>query len=670
MKKFPWFEVLLILVILSSHAYAAASPEKSLMNWFRVDDAYYYFNTAKNISNGLGVTFDGINPTNGFHPLWMLVCIPIFSLARFNLYLPFRILVILLGVLNAATAILLYRWLTRVLSIGAGVLGAIIWALSPLIHSITSESGLETGLSVFLLILLMSLMSETSLSTAKIPTRKLIITGVIAALAFFGRLDNIFIIFMLGIWFVFANIPIRYYLVLDALFIMLATFMSLLIRPGTFIDIYTYSSGIFIFLGLGLIIKIPIYYFFGLYQPSGSPSLVILLRKSVIAVTIGEVITAIPLLLLTFTNAGFPFPKSLPLIDFVITLILVIGLRLLACIISAKHPGIMPTPLQILKRHWKSWLRNGTCYFGILLVAVLGYAIYNIIFFQTPLPVSGQIKQWWGTMYTVYGVPASTFSDSLGIGTLQWSLVSSLLSFPGKIIPSSFIFLVDLLFIIIVAYLILKNTEIVKRSIDSLLLLPILGGCFWQIWTYSIRSYVGFRDWYWVTQLIFSVLFLILLYHLVISTIQKPALRNLVITGSLVLIGVTIFSGYISSVTQLINYKDPCLEEGEYLFGVSFLESNTEPGAIIGFTGGGTIAYFIHDRTIVNLDGLINSNSYFQALKNFKAAEFLNDMGMDYIFARPYIIMESEPYKHEFPDRLKFMEYSDSYALYGYLTVP
>jgi hypothetical protein len=156
----------------------------------------------------------------------------------------------------------------------------------------------------------------------------------------------------------------------------------------------------------------------------------------------------------------------------------------------------------------------------------------------------------------------------------------------------------------------------------------------------------------------------------VISTIQKPALRNLVITGSLVLIGVTIFSGYISSVTQLINYKDPCLEEGEYLFGVSFLESNTEPGAIIGFTGGGTIAYFIHDRTIVNLDGLINSNSYFQALKNFKAAEFLNDMGMDYIFARPYIIMESEPYKHEFPDRLKFMEYSDSYALYGYLTVP
>jgi hypothetical protein len=36
-----------------------------------VDDTFYYFKTAVNVSRGLGSTFDGINRTNGYHPLWL-----------------------------------------------------------------------------------------------------------------------------------------------------------------------------------------------------------------------------------------------------------------------------------------------------------------------------------------------------------------------------------------------------------------------------------------------------------------------------------------------------------------------------------------------------------------------------------------------------------------------
>jgi hypothetical protein len=36
-----------------------------------VDDTFYYQKTALNLSRGLGSSFDGINPTNGYHPLWM-----------------------------------------------------------------------------------------------------------------------------------------------------------------------------------------------------------------------------------------------------------------------------------------------------------------------------------------------------------------------------------------------------------------------------------------------------------------------------------------------------------------------------------------------------------------------------------------------------------------------
>ena len=79
-KQFSWFETALIIVILSAYIYAACSDAFNLPNrWFIRDDAYYYYKVAQNISEGHGSTFDGINPTNGYHPLWMLICIPIFA---------------------------------------------------------------------------------------------------------------------------------------------------------------------------------------------------------------------------------------------------------------------------------------------------------------------------------------------------------------------------------------------------------------------------------------------------------------------------------------------------------------------------------------------------------------------------------------------------------------
>jgi hypothetical protein len=42
------------------------------------DDAFYYFEIARNVAQGYGFTFDRINPTNGFHPLWLLICIPVY----------------------------------------------------------------------------------------------------------------------------------------------------------------------------------------------------------------------------------------------------------------------------------------------------------------------------------------------------------------------------------------------------------------------------------------------------------------------------------------------------------------------------------------------------------------------------------------------------------------
>lgn len=47
-----------------------------------VDDAFYYQVIARRIAAGEGVTFDGIERTNGFHPLWMAALAAVASLAR------------------------------------------------------------------------------------------------------------------------------------------------------------------------------------------------------------------------------------------------------------------------------------------------------------------------------------------------------------------------------------------------------------------------------------------------------------------------------------------------------------------------------------------------------------------------------------------------------------
>ena len=77
------------------------------------DDAYYYFKIAYNITHGSGVTFDGQNPTNGFHPLWMLLLLPIFGLIDTDLIWPLRAVLVLQTLLFCVAALHAYRLLAR-----------------------------------------------------------------------------------------------------------------------------------------------------------------------------------------------------------------------------------------------------------------------------------------------------------------------------------------------------------------------------------------------------------------------------------------------------------------------------------------------------------------------------------------------------------------------------
>lgn len=67
-----------------------------------VDDGYYYLQIAGNLARGLGSTFDGLNSTNGYHPLWAFALVPVFWLIPES---PERALHIALEIIERPSAI-------------------------------------------------------------------------------------------------------------------------------------------------------------------------------------------------------------------------------------------------------------------------------------------------------------------------------------------------------------------------------------------------------------------------------------------------------------------------------------------------------------------------------------------------------------------------------------
>src|ERR1700679_99291 len=68
---------LTICVIVFAASFAIAPFFIKGTSWiaFQEDDFYYYLKTAINFVHGAGSTFNGIVPTNGYHPLWFLLIV-------------------------------------------------------------------------------------------------------------------------------------------------------------------------------------------------------------------------------------------------------------------------------------------------------------------------------------------------------------------------------------------------------------------------------------------------------------------------------------------------------------------------------------------------------------------------------------------------------------------
>lgn len=207
-KKIDLFIIVILIASFICGIFWIFTPIPKVLH-FVPDDTFFYFKIAKNIVNGVGVTFDGINPTNGFQPLWQVLLVPIFYFFKQNLILPLRITWGIGIIINAIIAILLYKFcISRDLSRSTGLVTAFIWLFFPFI-SMATVSGLESGLyALFLMTILYYYPFDTPFHELKF--RRKLILGALLGFTFLARLDAIFLIAIVALFiFVQKNISVH-----------------------------------------------------------------------------------------------------------------------------------------------------------------------------------------------------------------------------------------------------------------------------------------------------------------------------------------------------------------------------------------------------------------------------------------------------------------------------
>jgi hypothetical protein len=685
MKKWSVvIQVLLVLAALAGSVYVALTPANSIMYWYSIDDAFYYYKVAQNFLSGQGWTFDGINLANGFHPLWMIVCLGVFWLTKFDLILPLRVLVIVSGLFNAATALILYRTLIRHIHPAAATVAAFFWALSTQIYSTVTVHGMEAAVSAFFLILLVSRASALLVSGEKITFRQMMVIGLIGALTILARLDNVFIVAAVGFFLLFKVRSISLDLLYDLLVIGASVIVSWILRIGLdAIRLNPYS--IYPMLGVAILVKPTVFYFCGMYEGFGQQKPGSKFLRQAIAAVVNFILMFTILVVLEQLGILKFLSKSVIVMDAAISTALVFCLRLRRWKPSAELVSPYKRFQGWIKQSWKSILLNGAGYALPIAILIGSYMTINKVIFGAFTPVSGQIKVWWNTLRnTVYAQEVSIFT-LLGISPSgedsPWGLVAtkvnritgSIQTFIGNksAVLHTVIYLALFIILILLIVAILNSGEKrAGRKTFDLMIPAILFGCLFQIAYYKSVGYQGIRNWYWVSQMMMIVMlgsvlldpFFVWLDHFP----KKPLISTIISLLAVALI----FTNHFNYITATFPMKVKPGKETAYLAETKAVESFTEPGSKIGMTGGGIVAYFIEDRTVVNMDGLINSAEYFDALKNGTAGAFLDGLPLDYVYGKAYVLKSSDPYRSFLPERLDkigMIRGYDNFTLYRYV---
>ena len=186
--------VLAVLVILAAaiRVTIAFCDLPTLVTKTVSDDAFYYFQIARNAAAGNGVSFDGFEPANGFHPLWFVLLLPIYHLFG-GLAAPVHAALALEAALDVGAGLLIYSLVVSLTkNRPAGVAGAAVYLLNPtvIMHSV---NGLETGVYLFCFCLFFWYYLRM-VDSGEFSTKKIVTLGLLSGALMLARTDSFILV--------------------------------------------------------------------------------------------------------------------------------------------------------------------------------------------------------------------------------------------------------------------------------------------------------------------------------------------------------------------------------------------------------------------------------------------------------------------------------------------
>lgn len=122
---------LLLLAVLAPRALYVLQPDEGRVAIPVVDDGYYNLTIARNVAAGRGFTFDGTAVTTGFHPLVVLVAVPVFAACGGGTTAPLRVILTIYALLGVLLGWMIYRVVRRVGGPGTALIALLLYATSP-----------------------------------------------------------------------------------------------------------------------------------------------------------------------------------------------------------------------------------------------------------------------------------------------------------------------------------------------------------------------------------------------------------------------------------------------------------------------------------------------------------------------------------------------------------
>ena len=159
-----------------------------------LDDSFYGYQIAKHIALGNGITYNGIDTTNGLQPLWVFLITPIFLFIK-NIYLSVNIILTVETVLDIINIFLIYKLAKLLFDEKIALLSSLLWAINPLIMFQTL-SGIDV--TVYITFILASMYFYYKVQK-KLDYKNMLILGSLIGLAILSRIDGIFLLAAISI---------------------------------------------------------------------------------------------------------------------------------------------------------------------------------------------------------------------------------------------------------------------------------------------------------------------------------------------------------------------------------------------------------------------------------------------------------------------------------------